>query len=405
MVKKILIMLLLLAVVLPAAACTVEPSAQEIVDGVIEAWDDVKTQECDMDMTMDMTGEAEGESFEMTMAMSFSGALDIENKEMRADVSTDMTMPEEEAMVMEMAVYVVGGTGYVMMDVPGMDPTWMKADLSAADWGEISEGIEQTGDQIELLKTAQVEVIGSEKVKGVDCYVLRLTPDLEQLWETAMQSSEAAETGLPDVEEEFIQEMFRDFSVKQWIAKDTYFLMKAEIDMSVELTPEAMGYPEEEGAMTMNIKMSLLCYNYNQPVSIVLPPEAEEATDMIGLEEEARRTEYYNTSVAVIAMMVDNEIAYLPNPHDYSGGVAYNDMTRFPDSTTTAADKGYTGTGTPKAGYVLYSHDLIGTDTNTFETVNYLASATTTYYYTCEADGTVRQWDGPDVTTATEYEY
>ncbi len=74
--------------------------------------------------------------------------------------------------------------------------------------------------------------------------------------------------------------MFRSFSVKQWIAKDTYFLAKAEIDIAVELIPEALGFPEEEGGMIMDIPMNLLSHSYNQPVSIVLPPEAEEAIEM-----------------------------------------------------------------------------------------------------------------------------
>ena len=143
------------------------------------------------------------------------------------------------------------------------------------------EQMRQVESQVELLEAAQVEVIGSERVRGIDCYVLQLTPDMEQLWQLAMQ--QAAVTGeeiLPTVAEEFLREMFRSFSVKQWIAKDTYFLTKAEIDMAVELAPEAMGLPEEEGVLTMDIAITFLAYNYNQPVSIELPPEAEEAVEM-----------------------------------------------------------------------------------------------------------------------------
>jgi len=106
----------------------------------------------------------------------------------------------------------------------------------------------------------------------------------------------------------------------------------------------------------------------------------------------------------VMAMMVDNDVTYLPNLIDYAGGTATNDITAFPDSTT-ASDKSYTGIGASKAGYVLCSHDLIGTDTATFNTINYVVTSQTTYYYTCEADSTVRQFDGPDVATATEYKY
>ena len=85
---------------------------------------------------------------------------------------------------------------------------------------------------------------------------------------------------MPDVAEEFLQEMFQSFSVKQWVAKDTHLLVKAEIDVTLELTPEAMGLREEEGILTMDIATTSLLHSYNQPVSIVLPKEAEEAVEM-----------------------------------------------------------------------------------------------------------------------------
>jgi hypothetical protein len=85
---------------------------------------------------------------------------------------------------------------------------------------------------------------------------------------------------LPEVEEDFMKEVFEGFSVKQWIARDTYLLCKAEIEMVLEMTPEAMGFPDEEGSLTMEIVISLLAYDYNQPVSIELPPEAENAIEV-----------------------------------------------------------------------------------------------------------------------------
>lgn len=131
-------------------------------------------------------------------------------------------------------------------------------------------------------------------------------------------------------------------------------------------------------------------------------------------EEAARRAEFRAVSAAVIEMMVDNALTEISNPIDYATDNATNYMgddpntegtlEGFPDITTTAAEKGYTGTGTPKDGCVLYQHDKISTDNATqFETVSYITMLTTEYYYTCEADGTVRQFDGADIATATEY--
>ena len=274
--KKIVAPSLVLVMVLTFTACVGLPSAQEIVDGVFEPPDDISTYQFDMDMTMDMAGEAEGEVFEAAMAVDFSGTVDVENRQMKADMTMNMAMPGEDEMEMGMEMYLISDMMYMMMDVPEMGPMWMKSEMPEGTWEEMS----QVESQIELLEVAQVKVIGSETVRGVDCYVIQLIPDVEQLWQLVMQQAEVTGEGMPDVEEGFLQEMFRSFSVKQWIAKDTYFLTKAEIDMVVELTPEAMGYPGEEGVMTMDIAISLLAHSYNQPVSIVLPPEAEEAIEV-----------------------------------------------------------------------------------------------------------------------------
>lgn len=132
----------------------------------------------------------------------------------------------------------------------------------------------------------------------------------------------------------------------------------------------------------------------------------------ISAEEESRMAEYHDVQSAVIAMMTDNVITKIPNPATYASGIAQNQMgfvagmpdQGFPDFTTTAADKGYTGAGSPNPGYVLYQHDKIDpSDTTTYSTLTYLSTAETKYYYTCETDGTVRQFGGPDVATAKEY--
>jgi len=106
-------------------------------------------------------------------------------------------------------------------------------------------------------------------------------------------------------------------------------------------------------------------------------------------QEEAAATELANIQAAVSAMMVDNGISTLPVPV----GTATDDMTAFPDATTTYGDKGYDGiTPFPSAGYLLYAHDLIPSDnTTTFVTVNYVANATTSRSYTVDTYGTVSQ--------------
>ncbi len=121
-------------------------------------------------------------------------------------------------------------------------------------------------------------------------------------------------------------------------------------------------------------------------------------------EEAMRRAEFSAVIQAVSDMMEDNSLEAVPKPINYEGGVAVNDMTAFPDVTTTAGEKGYTGAGAPADGYLLFEHDRITTDnTSDYQQMNYIVQPFTEYYYTCEADGTVRQFDGPEVETATEF--
>ena len=244
--------------VLSLAACALGPLAQEIVDGVVESLDVIKTYQFDMDMTMDMAVEAEGETVEIAMVIGGSSALDLENRQMMVDMTTSMAMLGEDEAEMGMEMYLIGSMMYMFMEIPGMGPMWVKSEMPEGTWEEMTEQMSGLEGYVGLLEVAEVEVIGSERVRGIDCYVLEVTPDMEELWQLAMQQAELAGEMPP-----FTEEMFRSFSVKQWVAKDTYFLARAEIDMAVELTPEAMGLPEEEGVVTMDMAIGLLCYDYN----------------------------------------------------------------------------------------------------------------------------------------------
>ena len=280
MLKKVAAISLVFIIALSVSACQGEklPSAQEITNGIIEALNNTETYKLDMDMDIEMTVEAEGETIEMTMGAASSGAIDMENGEMKMDMVIDMVVPDEGEMEMEMVMYVIDDMMYAGMDMPLLTegPMWVKSEIPEG----ILEQMNQVESQIELLEYAQVEVIGSEKVKGIDCYVIEVTPDMDQLWELAMQQSDVAGGTLPDIADEAIRNMFDGYSVKFYVAKDTYFLMRSAIDMTIELTPDDLGFPGEEGSMTMNITMDLLAYDYNLPVSIELPPEAEDAEEV-----------------------------------------------------------------------------------------------------------------------------
>jgi len=289
MLKKMACMPLALLLAGSLTACTVGgvvdpslPSAQEIISSVIESMSDMKTYQFESNMVMSTTGEADNESFEMTMDMTLFGAVDIENRQMGTEIIMGAEMSGEEDMDMAMAVYIVDNVVYTKIDFFGFEDMWLKSDMTDEVWGEMSQIAELVEPYVELLEAAQVRVTGIEEVAGVDCYVLELSPDMEQLWQLVMQQAEMTDTEIPAPTEDIISEMFRDFSVKQWISKDTFYITRVVIEMSVELTPEEMGFPDEDGVLRMDILMYLLAHDYNQPVSITLPPGAAYAVDAEG---------------------------------------------------------------------------------------------------------------------------
>lgn len=114
-------------------------------------------------------------------------------------------------------------------------------------------------------------------------------------------------------------------------------------------------------------------------------------------EQEAKDTEFANIQSAVHAMMVDNELATLPNP--VSAPVnRTNNMGAFVDTSLCGTDKLKDVEGNDyalffdKDGYILYGHDRIA-DSSSANLTNYVATQTTSYWYTVNEQGTVTQYD------------
>ena len=123
----------------------------------------------------------------------------------------------------------------------------------------------------------------------------------------------------------------------------------------------------------------------------------------------AARAEFHDISVAVTALMVENNLSSIPNPA--SANTAFcrtgtQDMTAFPDTASRVAtpDKANDPSGRAyatgdKDGYLLFGHDITG-DSSQASTVNYINFDQTTYCYTIERNGTVHQY----LTDGTTYD-
>lgn len=279
MIRKTGIVLGLVAV-LALSACAGDPPTEEIIESMIEAMRAVDSYQYEGSLTFEGSGEEAGEPIVSSMAMDISGSLDLAGRQMQADFVVEASISGEDPDIqeIELAIYLVDGVMYMHTQIPllGNMSMWLKSDVPEGYW-DAANTIEP---QLELVETAQVTLIGSEKVGSVDCYVLELVPDMEQLWEAMMAQGQAAGDVWPEMPFEGELPDISSFSVRQWVAKDTYYLMKAEITMAMSAPLGTTGVSGAESDVDVEMSVSITMHDYNVPVSIELPAEAEDAIDI-----------------------------------------------------------------------------------------------------------------------------
>lgn len=288
-VKKILILSLALILSFAFAGCaqgeSAETDAGQILANAAIATTEADTCKFDMNMLIALEVVGEPQPTDMTMVADITGVVSNISKEMQMtmDMTMDVAEQAEQEMAMDMdmsmEVYIIGEWIYMKLDIPMLSEQWMKMKLTEEMWEE-QNLLEQ---QMQLL-TAPVEtnLLGTEEVSGTACYVVEITPNMETFSNWLSQQQAAGMEDM-DWEELDLADLFKEFSYKCWVAKDGYLVMKAEIYLLMEITPKDVEAAEDEfEKMTMDMNMEMKLYDYNQEVSIELPPEALEAMEMPG---------------------------------------------------------------------------------------------------------------------------
>ena len=274
-----LILALSLALVLSLAVVGCDQGLpQEEVDRIIEnvanaRFDSLKL---DMDMTVNMKVVGGSDPGEMTMTGTGNGVVDIANHEMQMAMDLSMDIPEMGVQTFATESYLVGEWMYTSFEIPELGQQWLKTAVTPGMWEQQSQ-LEQ---QIELLKTAvKVKSLADQLVDGTNCYVFEVVPSLEALGEMLSQQTSAA--GIMDLSQLDLANLFKEMRVKAWIAQDSYRVLKSEVYAQMQVGPGDVGATEADfERMVLDINIARKTYDYNQPVSIVLPPEALEAEEM-----------------------------------------------------------------------------------------------------------------------------
>ena len=277
-VKRILLLSLALILSFTLVGCAGGELTQEEIDRIINNVTNAQFDTVKLDMDMSMTVEVVGgsEPGEMTMVGDGTGVMDMVNEEMQMTMNMTLDIPELGEQDMATEVYLVGDWMYTGVDIPEVGMQWIKMPATEGMWQQQS----QVDQQIELLKTAvEIKSLPDEAVSGTDCYVFEVVPTMEALGE--LLSQQTSGMGGMDFGQFNLADLFKEMTVKEWIAKDSYQVMKTEVYMLMQMSPADVGATEADfEKMTMDVNVGMRSYDYNQPVSIILPPEALDAMEM-----------------------------------------------------------------------------------------------------------------------------
>ncbi len=249
---------------------------EQIAAKALGAYDDITTVKMDMEMTMDMEAVGGEKPISYQMNMKANGSVDIPETEMAMAMTVDMDIPELGAQKMSTDMYIVDGWMYMKMSMPVIGEQWLKSRLDDSMWNQQNQ-VEQ---QIQLLKSAiKTRSLGQETVGGVECYILEITPDMAALADfvgSQLGSQDGADA-LADID---LAKVFKSITITEWVAADTYLPARMVMNILMEMNEDDFGSTNAGNELvTVDMVLTVNYSDYNQPVTIVLPPEAANAVE------------------------------------------------------------------------------------------------------------------------------
>ena len=277
--KKLLLISLALALSFGLVAFVgCESLPQEEIDQIVAGTLNASYDTVSFEMTIPMSVEVKGGSNPgaMTADSGGNGTMDLTNQAMRMDMSIVMEVPGSGSQGISAEIYVLDGWMYTGVEISDVGKQWAKMAMTEAMWQQQNE----VDNYIELLATAvEVKYKGTETVSGVECYVFEIEPDMDTL--NNLLVSETSSMGIIDLSGLDLANLYKELSVKEWVAKDSYRLQRTEIEMVMEMAPADVGASANDfDKMVMDIGMTMRFFGYDQPVTITLPQEALDAEEI-----------------------------------------------------------------------------------------------------------------------------
>ncbi len=224
---------------------------------------------------MNIDGEAAPGDVNLTM----NGAIDTVKPVMV--MTMDITAPDDKGGTQSQKIdmYLVENNIYIKMDIPGVGEQWIKTEATEDILKNFNANM--MSEQWDAFTAPEdIEYIKEDSARGVNCYVLKITPDAAYLRQYAEQNaSQGMEIDWDKVDD--IHDLYKDLTYYVWIAKDSKLILKMEVDSTMEFTDDfASSSQISFKTLITDLNMDMEMYDYGVAVNDILPPEAENAMEI-----------------------------------------------------------------------------------------------------------------------------
>jgi hypothetical protein len=257
--------------------------AQNVLVKTISAMSQITSFKLDSDITDQY--EVKAGSGPSTSVTRWKGTkiIDLPDKQMQMSMTIDHGDSTNDFGRSTINMYSSSGNVYEQAWIPGAGNTggiWNKAKLPDELWNSESQVNQVNG----LLRSAQQAIsLSSETLNNMNYYVLYITPSPEAIadWVISQQQdrgpSLTLSMGGPSlVGRDMFTKTFKGGIFQFWIDSGTYLISKADFTPYFAAAPADLGINME---MTAAFKGQMTFSEYNQPVSIQIPPDALNVQD------------------------------------------------------------------------------------------------------------------------------
>jgi len=250
-------------------------SAQEIASGTLTSTAKMEYFRFDMDFTMSFDIPSEEHSQAMTMQQVATGSINIPDKEMVMIMDMVMEIPDDVEQSVTGEIYIKDGWLYVKAFAADIGEQWSKMKLTDEMWAQQSQ---ITAMPDFLSSPVNLALAGSESINGIDCYVIDIIPDMQSLsdWMGGQMQSDSANVNLDELN---VFEMFEEFTVREWIAKDGFLPVRQKIYIKSNMDSGEADVTGFNNRMALD--MDLTYYDHGKISTIQLPPEALHAVEIV----------------------------------------------------------------------------------------------------------------------------